>query len=193
MLSIIDSIDCKCQALTHSPSVRLPPFITFFDLFLSNPTLQAEPFLSSWKEALLESLQAFKISDSKLQIKSFQTFGLVLYLLFFFSRQTVFFECEHLFIDKPMVTTEPAVASARLSSHNTIITGEPMSVFAWCYKNANRLNKYLWCQHPHCWGPFTDGISNRLGLCNMHYVLMSRLRGCAGEGEPFPDKIWWVI
>ena len=30
-------------------------------------------------------------------------------------RQTIFFfECEHLFIDKPMVITEPAVASARL-------------------------------------------------------------------------------
>ena len=32
-----------------------------------------------------------------------------------FSRQTVFFfEYEHLFIDKPMVINEPAVASARL-------------------------------------------------------------------------------
>ena len=26
MLSIIDLIDCKCQAVTHSPSARLPPF-----------------------------------------------------------------------------------------------------------------------------------------------------------------------
>ena len=31
-----------------------------------------------------------------------------------FSRQTVFFECEHPFIDKLMVTTERAVPSARL-------------------------------------------------------------------------------
>ena len=32
-----------------------------------------------------------------------------------FSRHTGFFECEHLFIDKTMVITKPAEASARLS------------------------------------------------------------------------------
>ena len=31
-----------------------------------------------------------------------------------FSRKTGFFECSHLFIDKPMVITEPAVESAQL-------------------------------------------------------------------------------
>ena len=33
-----------------------------------------------------------------------------------FSRQTGFFECKHPFVDKPMVITEPAIASARLLS-----------------------------------------------------------------------------
>ena len=31
-----------------------------------------------------------------------------------FSRQTGFFECEHLFIDKPMVITEPAAVGVRV-------------------------------------------------------------------------------
>ena len=40
-----------------------------------------------------------------------QTSGLVNLV---FSPQTCSFECEHLFIDKPMVLTEPAKAKARL-------------------------------------------------------------------------------
>ena len=28
-----------------------------------------------------------------------------------------------------------------------------------------------WRQQSHCWTPFTNETSNRLGLCDMHYVL----------------------
>ena len=48
--------------------------------------------------------QAFEVTKA-------QTSGLVNLVL---SRKTVFFECKHPFIDKPMAITEPAVASARL-------------------------------------------------------------------------------
>ena len=56
------------------------------------------------KEALSASRQAFEVTAA-------QTSGLVNLVS---SRQTGFIECEHLFIDKPMVIKEPAVASARL-------------------------------------------------------------------------------
>ena len=55
------------------------------------------------KEALPESRQSFEVALAR-------TFGLVNLV---FSRQTGFFECEHSFKDKPMVTTEPAVPGAR--------------------------------------------------------------------------------
>ena len=55
------------------------------------------------KEALPESRQSFEVAAAR-------TFGLVNLV---FSRQTGFFECEHSFKDKPMVTTEPAVPGAR--------------------------------------------------------------------------------
>ena len=45
------------------------------------------------------------------EVAAAQTAGLVNFLL---SRQTSFSECEPLFIDKPVVITEPHVASARL-------------------------------------------------------------------------------
>ena len=45
------------------------------------------------------------------EVTEAQTSGLVNLVL---SRKTVFFECEHPFIDKPMAITEPAVASSRL-------------------------------------------------------------------------------
>lgn len=45
------------------------------------------------------------------EVAAAQTSGLVNLVL---SRQTVFFECEHPFIDKPMVITEPAVTSSQL-------------------------------------------------------------------------------
>ena len=52
-----------------------------------------------------ESPQAFEVAAARFS-------GLVNLV---FSRQTVsfFFECKHLFIDKPMVITEPNVLSAR--------------------------------------------------------------------------------
>ena len=53
---------------------------------------------------LLESRQTFEVAAA-------QTSGLVNLLL---SRQTGIFECKHPFIDKPMVITEPTVASAWL-------------------------------------------------------------------------------
>ena len=53
---------------------------------------------------LLESHQTFEVAAA-------QTSGLVNLLL---SRQTGIFECKHPFIDKPMVMTEPTVASAWL-------------------------------------------------------------------------------
>ena len=55
------------------------------------------------KEALPESRQSFEVAAAR-------TFGLVNVV---FSRQTGFFECEHSFKDKLMVTTEPAVPGAR--------------------------------------------------------------------------------
>ena len=55
------------------------------------------------KEALPESRQSFEVAAAR-------TFGLVNVV---FSRQTGFFECEHSFKDKRMVTTEPAVPGAR--------------------------------------------------------------------------------
>ena len=45
------------------------------------------------------------------EVTAAQTSGLVNLV---FSRQTGFFECEHPFIDKPVVITEPAEASAQL-------------------------------------------------------------------------------
>ena len=53
---------------------------------------------------LLESHQTFEVAAA-------QTSGLVNLLL---SHQTGIFECKHPFIDKPMVITEPTVASAWL-------------------------------------------------------------------------------
>ena len=72
-----------------------------------HPASRAYFCLFDWgreKEALLESLQAFEVAASR-------TPGLVNLV---FSRQTGFFECKHPFVDKPMVITEPAVASAQL-------------------------------------------------------------------------------
>ena len=63
-------------------------------------------FWGGEKDALPESHQAFEVAASR-------TPGLVNLA---FSRQTGFFECKHPFVDKPMVITEPAIASARLLS-----------------------------------------------------------------------------
>jgi len=56
------------------------------------------------EKALAESHQAFKVTTA-------QTSGLVNYFL---SCQTGFFKSKHLFIDKPMVKTEPAVSGTWL-------------------------------------------------------------------------------
>ena len=56
--------------------------------------------------ALSESCQVFEVAAAS-------TSGLVNLV---FPRQTGFIECEHPFIDKPMVINEPAVASARFLS-----------------------------------------------------------------------------
>ena len=64
-------------------------------------------FLSEEEERMLflnHAKQTFEFTEA-------QTSGLVNLAL---SRKTVFFECEHPLIDKPMALTEPAVASARL-------------------------------------------------------------------------------
>ena len=59
--------------------------------------------MPSWsrREALAELRQTFEDAES-------QTSRLANLV---FSRQTSFFECEHLFFDKPMVITEPAIAN----------------------------------------------------------------------------------
>ena len=67
------------------------------------------------KEALPESRQSFEVTAAR-------AFGLVNVV---FSRQTGFFECEHSFKDKLMVTTEPAVPGARtlgLGSNYILLT-----------------------------------------------------------------------
>ena len=75
----------------------------------SAPCEQSIP-LSSWvrriKAGSVWIAQSFEVAAAR-------TFGLVNLVL---SRQIVFFlfECEHPFIVKPMVITEPAVASVRL-------------------------------------------------------------------------------
>ena len=56
--------------------------------------------------ALSESRQVFEVAAAL-------TSGLVNLV---FPRQTGFIECEHPFIDKPMVINEPSVASARFLS-----------------------------------------------------------------------------
>ena len=56
------------------------------------------------KRRLPESRQAFEVAAAQIS-------GLVNLV---FSRQTGFIESEHLFIVKPMIMKEPAVASARL-------------------------------------------------------------------------------
>ena len=56
------------------------------------------------KDALPKLRQAFEVAES-------QTFGLV-NLVFFLSNW--YSQCEHLFIDKPMVITQPAVPSTWL-------------------------------------------------------------------------------
>ena len=56
------------------------------------------------KKTLPESLQAFDVAAARTS----ELVNLV------FSRQTGFFKCAHLFVDKPMVINEPTVASARL-------------------------------------------------------------------------------
>jgi len=71
--------------------------------------LQAKPpfvvFGEEEKSRLSESQQTFEVAA----VRTSTLVNLVL------SRQTGFFECEHPFIDKPMVITKPAVASTRLS------------------------------------------------------------------------------
>ena len=56
------------------------------------------------KEALPESRETFEVAAAR-------TCGLVNLVL---SCQTIFFECEHPFVNKPMVKTEPTVPSTRL-------------------------------------------------------------------------------
>ena len=63
--------------------------------------------------------QRLFLSSSERRSKSCQTFGVAAaqtsgLVNLVFSRQTGFFESEHPFIDKPMVVSEPAVASAWL-------------------------------------------------------------------------------
>ena len=77
----------------------------FISLFIFS---SRAPFsLLEWereKESLPESRLTFEVTVA-------QTSGLVNLV---FSRQTGFIECEHPLIDKPKVTTEPAVARARM-------------------------------------------------------------------------------
>ena len=69
--------------------------------------MAAHPASKAWweeKEALPESRQTFEVAGAQTS----ELFNLVL------SRQTGLFECKLLFIDKPMVITNPAVASTQL-------------------------------------------------------------------------------
>ena len=71
------------------------------------PVIRASFCLLDWgaeKEALPEPHQTFEVAAA-------ETPGLVNLIL---SCQTGIFECKHPFIDKPMVITEPTVASAWL-------------------------------------------------------------------------------
>ena len=82
---------------------------SFSSIFFFSPREQSLFCLLDWggeKEALPESRQTFEVTAA-------QTYGLVNLVI---SRQTVFFffECMHPFIDKPMVITDPTVASTRL-------------------------------------------------------------------------------
>ena len=90
--------------------------LLFFSPFLRHPTLQAEPF------CLFETRLCFNRFKPLMLATHLKRLNFSIFC--FFSRQTVFFDCEHPFTDKPMVKTEPAIASARLSSNNTIITGD---------------------------------------------------------------------
>ena len=81
--------------------------ICSFAQWITHPASRAFICLLEWrgeKAALPESRQTFEVAAA-------QTSGLV---ILFLSRQTVFFEWENPFIDKPMIITEPAVASTRL-------------------------------------------------------------------------------
>ena len=69
-------------------------------------TTRSLPFVARGeKEALPESHQAFEITAAR-------TSRLV--NLVFFRQTGLLSSCKHQFIDKPMVITEPSIASARL-------------------------------------------------------------------------------
>ena len=74
----------------------------------TGPTLRAEAFFVS----LSEKEKRWHCLNHVKSLKSPQP-GLVNLV---FPRQTGFIECEHPFIDKPMVINEPSVASARFLS-----------------------------------------------------------------------------
>ena len=88
------------------------------------PASRASLCLLEWggeKEVLSESHQPFEVTAAR-------TSGLVNLV---FSHQTgklFFFECKHVFFDKPMVINEPAVASAWLLG---LGLSQPHAVYAW--------------------------------------------------------------
>ena len=94
----------KIRGMIRSILVR----ICSFAQWITHPASRAFICLLEWrgeKAALPESRQTFEVAAA-------QTSGLV--ILVFLSSQTVFFEWENPFFDKPMIITEPAVASTRL-------------------------------------------------------------------------------
>ena len=98
-----------CSIKTQRPLVRIPLGPNFFFGLIICNILQAKPsfvvFGEEEKSRLSESQQPFEVAAAR-------TSRLVNLVL---SCQTGFFECEHPFIGKPMVITELAVASTRLS------------------------------------------------------------------------------
>ena len=99
-----------------------------------HPASRAYFCLLDWggeKEALPESHQTFGVAASRNP-------GLVNLV---FSRQTGFFECKHPFVDKPMVITEPTVASARLLGLGSRLY--PSSILRMLNKDLTRLMQSL--------------------------------------------------
>ena len=111
MLSIIDFNDCKCQAVSDTLTKGSFAAFCFYLFTSSHPSSRAFSCLrercrrkggSAW---IPSGLWCQRLITN---FWTFQSFVFSLVKLFFS------FQCEHQFIDKPMVTTEPAVARARL-------------------------------------------------------------------------------
>ena len=81
------------------------------------------------------------------EVATFQTSGLVNLV---FSHQTGSFECEHLFIDKPMVPTEPAKANSQLLGLGSKL--HPSNMYCMLHKDLTQFMENLSRVRVHlCW------------------------------------------